>query len=955
MKKCTKCNISYADDKKFCKKCGSSLIQEYNIDPKEIAKKSVLEEKLKADSLNAALLLEYSQFLYSNLLFKEAVPYLLKILAINENDEQAKELLLKSYLKLSMFTEAQEIGIQLLENKTTDIFLIEELAEIESHLGNNSKAIEYFETILKLQPTNIKALYGKAIILLTINELEKAIKNFKKLYEEGKSDRIVTIYAGIDKCLSDNYDKAIEILTLCLSNNKTALSDVHNQRGFLYLVYSLCKTQKPISKIDEWFALLDFDIITNFLQPIDEETLAKTISEIISIYYAGDSFKKDTDNIQYVINNYINASNICFTKHTHKYVAEIWNKISDIQESSGLLEDAQSSLNKATSLSSHNTEYKRKLNEVATQSKKHKKQQKRKTFTIIGFLITLIVVIIISVNLFNRHKENKAWEKASQNNTEASYQDYLYKYQDGRYAKDAKGLKEDVLWEKVKEFNTVEFYDDYLGKYPNGKYISEARDLKEDAFWEVTLAENNLEAYERYFSIYPYGKYVVEFEYENKESKVYGIIKYVGQIKNGLKEGIGIGKFETNHDNKNWNWDYSGEWKNDKRHGLGNFFSNWGFEYLGNFRNGEKHGLGKIKFVKGVNTGNEFEGKFINDIMSDGIYTFSSGDQYVGKFNKKRNNHGKCKYYDKDTGKWYYGNLYNGNGKLYNGSNWISFGDVTKSYSNKIKSTDNTNIKSSNSDKDAKMSSTINLIRGEETKNELKKRNSNIKFIVGKKSNNNIFIEDISITENETIISIKSNRAGTLHGPNHKYGYYIIDKITGKKYKLRNASIDFEKIIPINKTFELHFEKLPENVKYIDLLEGKCLNGCWNFYNIVLESAEYENPLNFKIGEQSHNYISIVGIKNSPNNTIISFKSSKNGGTLHAPNYSGAYFIQDDDTGKKYHLLGSSIGFNQNIDKNIVIDLIFEKIKENTKQISLIEGNLSDDRGWHFKKIQLDY
>jgi len=67
MKTCKKCNISYGDDKKFCKKCGSSLTQEYNIDPKELAKKSVFEEKLKADSLNVALLLEYSQFLYNNL------------------------------------------------------------------------------------------------------------------------------------------------------------------------------------------------------------------------------------------------------------------------------------------------------------------------------------------------------------------------------------------------------------------------------------------------------------------------------------------------------------------------------------------------------------------------------------------------------------------------------------------------------------------------------------------------------------------------------------------------------------------------------------------------------------------------------------------------------------------------------------------------------------------------
>lgn len=86
MKTCTKCNISYTDDKKFCKKCGSSLSQEYNIDPKELARKNVFEDKLKTDPLNIEVLHEYAQFLFNNLLFKETIPVALKILAINEND-----------------------------------------------------------------------------------------------------------------------------------------------------------------------------------------------------------------------------------------------------------------------------------------------------------------------------------------------------------------------------------------------------------------------------------------------------------------------------------------------------------------------------------------------------------------------------------------------------------------------------------------------------------------------------------------------------------------------------------------------------------------------------------------------------------------------------------------------------------------------------------------------------
>jgi len=95
MKTCLKCNLSYDNDKNFCKKCGSPLVTEYNIGPKEVAKKSVYEDRLKIEPLNLELLHEYAQFLFNNLLFKEAINVELKILAIKEGDVIAKELLFK--------------------------------------------------------------------------------------------------------------------------------------------------------------------------------------------------------------------------------------------------------------------------------------------------------------------------------------------------------------------------------------------------------------------------------------------------------------------------------------------------------------------------------------------------------------------------------------------------------------------------------------------------------------------------------------------------------------------------------------------------------------------------------------------------------------------------------------------------------------------------------------------
>lgn len=638
MKKCIKCDISYADDKNFCKECGSPLTQEYNVDPRELAKKAVYEDRLKADPLNVEILHEYAQFLFNNLLFKNAVSTLLKILAINESDEFAKELLYGSYLKLKMYREAQELGEQLFKKNTTDIMLIEGLAEIELQKGNKVKANEYYETILKLQPENTKALYHKAVGMLENNEIENAINILKELYEKGNNDRIVTIYAGIDKSLSDNHKKAVEILEICLSDDKISLNDVNNQRGLLYLVYSLCKSQHQIDNISEWFSLLDYDLIKRFQQPGDELILAKAITEIINIYF--ESLEQITaEAIQRVIRICINKSIICSTEITHNFFAEIWRKIAEIQESLGLITDAQTSLKKAIELNPDNTDYEQKLNEITTAHEKRKKRHKRKVLTIVSSLVAVIVVIIISVFLINWYKENKAWESATQRNTYESYATYLRKYPENRFSKEAKKLKEDVLWLETRKANTVEGYNRYLEKYPipNGKYIDKAIEYREEAVWANALRLNTISAYESYFTFYPVGKHVVEFKYGNTGSSVKGKWRYVGQTKDGKKEGIGIGILETNYEGMNYT--YSGEWTNDIENGQGTMIWVNGDKYEGEFVGGVRNGFGK--------------------------YYWPSGNYYEGGWNNNRY-HGECKYYRE--GRWYFGTLQDGMGTLYDES-----------------------------------------------------------------------------------------------------------------------------------------------------------------------------------------------------------------------------------------------------------------------------------------------
>lgn len=125
---------------------------------------------------------------------------------------------------------------------------------------------------------------------------------------------------------------------------------------------------------------------------------------------------------------------------------------------------------------------------------------------------------------------------------------------------------------------------------------------------------------------------------------MYGIHRYVGQVKDGKREGIGVAIIETNKESLNGT--YSGNWKNDNAHGYG--VKTWvsGNKYEGEWLNGSRHGYG--------------------------VYTWLDDDIYEGGF-KNGLKHGDCKYYDKSSKRWYYGTLENGKGTLNNGDYKIYF------------------------------------------------------------------------------------------------------------------------------------------------------------------------------------------------------------------------------------------------------------------------------------------
>lgn len=483
MKTCKKCNLSYDEDKKFCKKCGGPLTSELQIDPKSDGKKTVLEDRLKTDPLNLELLYEYAQFLFNNHLFQETITVAYKLLAINENNGIAKDLLFKSYLKLNMNKEALDIGNQLLFQKPEDIFLLEELARISNELEDVDKSIEYYDKILRLQPDNNFVLYNKAIKLLKKNKHEQAIEIFKKLYQEGQKDRITTLYIGIDKVLNADYNTAINLLVPVLSDGKIDCNDLDNTLGFIYLVYSLFQTKNDTLDTFQWVSKIDFKVLKNEYYILDDQIIAKTVLYIID--YESNKFKSTVDtthNIEYLENNYLNK--VQLTKNTNSIISAIWYKLGEKRVELKLYEDSLKSFEKALELMPNEKKYKEKHAEILKKIEIVKLKRKRKSILAFGIAIIFIVFIVVSLFAYKNYQENALWKEAQGLKSREGYDKYIATYPTGKYVTQANDNLISILPEFIfiqggtfqMEFNdsqapfgapiySVKLSDFYLGKY----------------------------------------------------------------------------------------------------------------------------------------------------------------------------------------------------------------------------------------------------------------------------------------------------------------------------------------------------------------------------------------------------------------------------------------------------------------------------------------------------------
>ena len=540
MKTCKKCNLSYDENEKFCKKCGNPLTTEYQIDFNNTAKKNVFQDRIKADPLNVGLLHEYAQFLFNTLLFRKTITICLRILEINKNDSTANELLYKSYLKLKMFKEALESGKKLLSEKPTDIILQQELADLSGKMDDAGKATEYYDQNLELQPAKSAALLNKAHNFLKENQLERAIEIFSDLYQEGQNDRITSIYDEqpalfiaeyiINQSLNDLDDRQT------FSNAKSQITDLadtylpknfyskNNNSRIAEIWYSIGLKQSKLQLLED--AKKSFQKASDLVP--DEKKYKEKTSEHTNLSVSHIHKRKRKTNIMIVVYA-LEVIIIIFSFFTYKIIKErnAFNLAKDVNTSISY----QKFLNKfPTGKYSSEALKLRTAAEELDEKNAFEKARNENTST----SYQAYMDIYPSGEYYfqasdlrdqaNELDEKKAFEKARKNNTSISYQNFLKKFPGGKYS--SKALKLRTAAEELEEKNTFEearnedtstSYQAYMDKDTNGTYYYEAlrisdqaNELDEKNAFEKARQENTSSSYQTYLDKYPKGNYYYE-------------------------------------------------------------------------------------------------------------------------------------------------------------------------------------------------------------------------------------------------------------------------------------------------------------------------------------------------------------------------------------------------------------------------------------------------------------
>ncbi len=195
--------------------------------------KDLLEQVVKKFPENTDGLLKLGELYYFVKQYENAFSKINQALKINENLAKAY------YLKGNIYKEIGDTAkaISSLEtaieqdNKNAGVFL--DLGLIYA-AKKNALAFEYYDNAIKLDPSNIEALYAKAKLFQDINQIKDAVLIYNQILKNN-STHIYSIYnlGAIEFGINKNPQKALDYFTKAININPK-YAEAYFARGVCY-------------------------------------------------------------------------------------------------------------------------------------------------------------------------------------------------------------------------------------------------------------------------------------------------------------------------------------------------------------------------------------------------------------------------------------------------------------------------------------------------------------------------------------------------------------------------------------------------------------------------------------------------------------------------------------------------------------------------------------------------
>jgi hypothetical protein len=123
----------------------------------------------------------------------------------------------------------------------------------------------------------------------------------------------------------------------------------------------------------------------------------------------------------------------------------------------------------------------------------------------------LVLCVMMAGALAACSSPNADWQKATQQNTVDSYQQFIQQHPSDARVEQARNrinaLKDEQAWSTAKSANTLDAYQTYLQQEPNGMHAADAQDkvnsLQAAAAWQTAQSTNTPAGYQDFLQKYP--------------------------------------------------------------------------------------------------------------------------------------------------------------------------------------------------------------------------------------------------------------------------------------------------------------------------------------------------------------------------------------------------------------------------------------------------------------------